>query len=41
MDYPDDVLAELDIVIGAVHSRFKQEKSEMTRRICTPSPTPT
>ncbi len=35
MDYPDDVLAELDIVIGAVHSRFNQEKSEMTRRICT------
>ena len=34
MDYPDDVLAELDIVIGAVHSRLKQPKAEMTRRIC-------
>jgi DNA polymerase (family 10) len=34
MDYPDDVLADLDIVIGAVHSRLSQEKSEMTRRIC-------
>jgi DNA polymerase (family X) len=34
MDYPDEVLAELDIVVGAVHSRFKQPKAEMTRRIC-------
>ena len=34
MDYPDDLLAELDIVIGAVHSRLKQPKAEMTRRIC-------
>ena len=34
MDYPDDVLADLDIVIAAVHSRLGMEKSEMTRRIC-------
>jgi DNA polymerase (family 10) len=34
MDYPDDVLAELDFVVGAVHGRFKQPKAEMTRRIC-------
>jgi DNA polymerase (family 10) len=34
MDYPDDVLAGLDIVVGAVHSRFTQPRSEMTRRIC-------
>src|SRR6266545_3558495 len=34
MDYPDALLALLDIVIGAVHSRFKQPKVEMTRRIC-------
>ena len=34
MDYPDDVLADLDIVVGAVHSRFEQSKPEMTRRIC-------
>ena len=34
MDYPEDVLADLDIVIGAVHSRFSQGKSEMTRRVC-------
>jgi DNA polymerase (family 10) len=34
MDYPDDVLAELDIVLAAVHARFKQPRAEMTRRIC-------
>ncbi len=34
MDYPDTVLAELDLVVGAVHGRFKQPKGEMTRRIC-------
>jgi DNA polymerase (family 10) len=34
LDYPDDVLAELDLVVGAVHGRFKQPKAEMTRRIC-------
>jgi DNA polymerase (family 10) len=35
LDYPDPVLAELDLVIAAVHTRFKQSKHEMTRRICT------
>lgn len=34
LDYPDDVLAELDLVVAAVHLRFKQPRSEMTRRIC-------
>jgi len=34
MDYSDDVLARLDLVIGAVHSRFKQPRREMTKRIC-------
>ncbi|HEV8458054.1 MAG TPA: DNA polymerase/3'-5' exonuclease PolX [Methylomirabilota bacterium] len=34
MDYPDEVLAELDIVLAAVHARFKQPREEMTRRIC-------
>jgi DNA polymerase (family 10) len=34
LDYADDVLAELDLVVGAVHGRFKQPKAEMTRRIC-------
>jgi histidinol phosphatase-like PHP family hydrolase len=34
MDYPDEILAGLDIVVGAVHSRFTLPKPEMTRRIC-------
>jgi DNA polymerase (family 10) len=34
LDYPDAVLAELDVVLAAVHSRFGQPKAEMTRRIC-------
>src|SRR5574337_362441 len=33
MDFPDDVLKELDIVLAAVHSRFKQARGEMTARI--------
>ena len=33
MDFPDRVLAQLDIVLAAVHSRFKQSRSEMTARI--------
>jgi DNA polymerase (family 10) len=33
MDFPDRVLAQLDIVLCAVHSRFKQGRSEMTARI--------
>ena len=34
LDYSDGVLARLDLVIGAVHSRFKQPRREMTKRIC-------
>lgn len=33
LDFPDDVLAGLDVVLGAVHSRFKQTRQEMTARI--------
>jgi DNA polymerase (family 10) len=33
MDFPDDVLAELDVVLAAVHSRFKQDRATMTSRI--------
>ena len=33
MDFPDEVLSELDVVLGAVHSRFKQSRAEMTARI--------
>ena len=34
MDYPDEVLAELDLVVGAVHSRLTQARPEMTERLC-------
>ncbi len=34
LDYPDHVLAELDLVVAAVHSKLKQPKQEMTERLC-------
>jgi DNA polymerase (family 10) len=34
LDYPDEVLAKMDLVVAAVHSRFKQPRAEMTKRIC-------
>ncbi len=33
LDLPDDVLAEMDIVIASVHSSFRQDRAVMTRRI--------
>jgi DNA polymerase (family 10) len=33
MDFPDDVLDELDVVLGAVHARFHQTRAEMTARL--------
>jgi DNA polymerase (family 10) len=33
LDFPDDVLGELDVVLAAVHSRFKQSREAMTARI--------
>lgn len=33
LDYPDEVLAELDVVVGSVHSRFKLDEAAMTRRL--------
>lgn len=35
LDFPDDLLKKMDIVVGSVHSRFKSTKEEMTRRILT------
>jgi DNA polymerase (family 10) len=34
LDFPDEVLAELDVVLAAVHSRIQQSRAEMTARIC-------
>ncbi|HIE36049.1 MAG TPA: DNA polymerase/3'-5' exonuclease PolX [Candidatus Omnitrophica bacterium] len=33
LDYPDSVLKEFDLVIAAIHSGFKQSKSQLTKRI--------
>jgi DNA polymerase (family 10) len=35
LDFPDEELRALDIVLAAVHSRFKQSREEMTARIVT------
>ena len=34
LDYPDEVLRELDFVIASVHASFSMEEDKMTRRIC-------
>ena len=33
LDFPDEVLAELDIVVASVHSAINQSRDEMTRRL--------
>ena len=33
LDYSDTILKDMDIVIGAIHSGFKQSKEKLTRRI--------
>lgn len=33
LDFPDDVLSELDVCLGAIHMRYKQDREAMTRRI--------
>ncbi len=35
LDYPDELLAELDWVIASVHTSFRIGEREMTDRICT------
>lgn len=35
LDYPDDVLKELDVVVGAVHSNFAFSERKMIERIVT------
>ena len=35
MDYPDEVLADLNFVIGSIHSGFTQSEATLTRRIVT------
>jgi len=33
LDYPEEILKQLDVVIAAVHSNFKQDENTMTERI--------
>lgn len=33
LDYPDEILAQLDIVVASVHSNFNLTEAEMTKRI--------
>jgi DNA polymerase (family 10) len=33
LDYPDDVLAQLDVVVASVHSRMRMDEDQMTRRL--------
>ncbi|MCD6455762.1 MAG: DNA polymerase/3'-5' exonuclease PolX [Methanophagales archaeon] len=35
MDFPDAILKSLDVVVGAVHSKFSQDRATMTQRIVT------
>lgn len=35
MDYPDNVLAELDFVVGSIHSGFSQPEAQITKRLVT------
>ncbi|HHY99396.1 MAG TPA: DNA polymerase/3'-5' exonuclease PolX [Firmicutes bacterium] len=35
LDYPDEILSQLDIVVASIHSGFRQEKDIMTQRIIT------
>ncbi|HEX3926551.1 MAG TPA: PHP domain-containing protein [Gemmatimonadales bacterium] len=34
LDYPDEILAGFDFVIGSVHSRFNLDERSMTDRVC-------
>src|SRR5712672_1512347 len=33
LDFPDDVLAELDVVIASIHQSFNQTEAEITARL--------
>jgi DNA polymerase (family 10) len=35
LDYPDTLLKQLDLVIGAIHSGFKQPRQQITKRMVT------
>lgn len=33
LDYPDELLAELDVVVASIHNAFTQSEAEMTKRL--------
>jgi DNA polymerase (family 10) len=33
MDFPDEILKEMDIVVASIHSGFRQNKNQITRRL--------
>ena len=33
LDFPDDLLAELDVVVASIHGAFSNNEAEMTRRL--------
>ena len=33
LDYPDDILSKLDVVVAAIHSNFRQSKDRITGRL--------
>ncbi|MBI3593339.1 MAG: DNA polymerase/3'-5' exonuclease PolX [Nitrospirae bacterium] len=33
LDYPEELLASFDFIIGSIHSRFKMTETEMTKRL--------
>src|SRR5258707_12328897 len=33
LDYPDEVLAELDVVIASLHSGLRQDRAQVTARL--------
>jgi DNA polymerase (family 10) len=34
LDVPDEILADLDVVVASVHSQLRQPREEMTARLC-------
>jgi DNA polymerase (family 10) len=40
MDFDDDLLAELDVVVASVHQGFSQSEAEMTKRLITAAENP-
>ena len=40
LDFPDDLLAELDVVVASLHQSFNQTESEITQRLISAARNP-